>query len=361
MAISAKKAKRERKRRREANERAAKLAARQVPLPPAERDEVNVEELRAMLRSSDNVRDIPLGLLRVHPVHGDRDPYKDSPAGLKRRTRCAAHIRRSGGWNDIACEVLTVCESGDGFYDVINGIGRLYMADMLSGGVVKVLTCRVLKRLTPAQVEKAFEIMGTENTKISPYDVWRSKINHRGPEGDEVRAIVAIEEQFGKSLPVVKLPTKRWGHSLGVLDRALALVSNTSLGADKRYTNIFTSMTVALLASNPKLDEKRFRHVAGEGNTLNENLPGWLFDRAQRKANTKGYLKPHTRTVAWIAAEIFAEEMYNANISQSKWLDVDALAKLNVPTEFYDAYSSAPPRPKRNRFRVVKTDAAVGE
>lgn len=345
--------KKARRNRREQNARDAKFAARQVPVPPAERDEVNVDELRTMLRSSDNVRDIPLGLLRIHPVHGDRDPYKDTPAGLKRRARCAAHIRRSGGWNDIACEVLTVCDGGDGFFDVINGIGRMYMADVLSGGVVKVLTCRVLKKLSTAQVEKAFEIMGTENTKISPYDVWRSKINHRGPEGEEVRAIVAIQEKFGKNMPSAKIQVLRWGHSLGVLERALALVANTSLGTDKRYANIFTAATIAMLASNRRLDEKRFRHVVGEGDTLNDNLPGWLFDRAQRKANTMGYLKPHARTTAWVAAVIIADEMYNKGIGRDKVLDVDALATMTVPADFADSYSSAPPKAKRGRFKIV--------
>lgn len=351
--MGAKDEKKARKQRREANARAAKLAARQVPTPPAERDEVNVAELSRMLHATDNVRDIPLGLLRIHPVHGDRDPYKDTPAGLKRRLRCQAHIRKSGGWNDLACEVLTVCESGDGFFDVINGVGRLYMADVLSGGIVKALTSRVLKRLTTAQVEKVFEIMGTENTKISPYDVWRSKINHRGPEGDEVRAIVAIQETFGKNMPSAKIQTLRWGHSLGVLERALALIANTSLGADKRYANIFAAATIAMLASNRRLDEKRFRHVVGEGDTINDNLPGWLFDRAQRKANTMGYLKPHARTTAWVAAGIIAEELYNKGIGRDKVLDLDALSTLTVPADFADTYSSAPPKAKRAKFKIV--------
>jgi|SRR5579864_211050 len=343
-------AKRARREARAANIRAAKIAARQVPTAPSERD-VDVAQLNALLSRTDNVKDVPLGLLRVHPVHGDRDPYKDSPEGLRRRQRCVGHIRASGGWNNAACEVLTACDGGDGFFDVINGVGRLYMADVLSGGLVDTLPVRILTKLTNAEVLKVFEIMGTQNTKISPYDLWRSKKDARTAEGAEVRDILGIKEAFGNKWPHVKLPVMQFGYSKGVLHRAVALVTNTALGTNQKLVNIMTSATIALFATNPKLDEARFRHVLPEGN---DSLPGWLFDRAQAKANKLGYLKPHARVAAWLVAHIIADELYNPAFRGAK-LDIDALATLKC--DYYDAYSNAPPKAKRTKLRVVASAA----
>src|SRR5579864_6158743 len=176
-------------------------------------------------------------------------------------------------------------------------------------------------------------------------------VDARTAEGAEVRDILGIKEAFGNKWPHVKLPVMQFGYSKGVLHRAVALVTNTALGTNQKLVNIMTSATIALFATNPKLDEARFRHVLPEGN---DSLPGWLFDRAQAKANKLGYLKPHARVAAWLVAHIIADELYNPAFRGAK-LDIDALATLKC--DYYDAYSNAPPKAKRTKLRVVASAA----
>ena len=355
MSAAKREAKRERRLRREANMRRLRVSP---PLPPAERTEIT-EDIERQIALTDNVRNIPLALLKIHECHGDRNPYLDTPDGKKRRQRCEGHIRDAGGFDLAACEVLTISVHRDGTHWIINGVGRLYMADVLSGGLVTALPCKLLFGLTPSQERTLFERMGTQNTKISPYDVWRSKISARGEEGDEVRAIVALRGQFGRNMPRVTLPVLRFGNAMlspkdgkPVLERALALVVNTSLGANRKLTSMMTSATIALLGTNANFDEERFRAVIG---TDDEFFSQRLFERALKKANKLGFLRPHARTTAWVIAGLIAEEYYNLRIGADRKLDTSALDDLRHG----DAYSSQdPPKLAPKTFKAGTTDGS---
>lgn len=340
--------KRAREARRTANLHAYKHAARTPPPPPpSEREEIT-GEIEALLTATTNVKDIPLQMLRIHSCHGDRNPYNDTPEGLARRARCDTHIRDAKGWDHLACEVLTVSVHKDGSYWIIDGVGRLYMADILAGGMVKVLPCRLLPGLTPSQEHALFKRLGQQRTKVSPYDVWRDS------GAPDVRPIVALKAKFGHNMPRVQLPTLRFAFEQKIpktgeptLERAIALVASTPLGCNRTYTTVMTGAVAAILSSQPNFDEERFRSVIPN----DEDFSYRLFDKAQRTASKLGYIKPHTRTVTWRAALLLVEDYYNPNLGRDRKLlagNLDAIA-----TEFRDAYSAADP-PSKPRLAVVK-------
>ncbi len=352
MNVSKKKAKAARRARRETNR---KNWPKAVPLPPSERPipEGIDAGLAAQLARTDNVFDIPLHLLKIHPVHGDRNPYHDTPEGFRRRKKCEGHIRAHNGWSQTACEVLTVAVDEKGLYWIINGGGRLYMADVLSNGLAKVLPCKVLRGLTDAQIRALFKIMGREYTRVSEYDLWRANQSARGPEGDAVRAILEIKKQFGNNMPNLKLPTLKFGYAIKspktrepVLQQAVALVNNTALGGDRKLANIMTNAVIAILGTNGNVDEDRFRHVLPrEDRLLMGSTARDLIARARRAANSLGYGNPHARTIAWQVAIIIVEEKYNPRFGDK--LNASALDKLPADPSYTDAYSSAFPKAKK--------------
>lgn len=349
------KAKREREARRAANLFAHKQIVRTPPAPPPSEREELTPEIEAMLSATANCKDVPLQMLRIHSCHGDRDPYKDTPEGFARRARLSTHIRDAGGWDNLACEVLTVSVHKDESYWIIDGVGRLYMADVLAGGVVNVLPCRLLYGLTHAQEHKLFKRLGTQRTKVSPYDVWRDS------GSDDVKPITALKAQFGHHMPKVQLPVLRFCFEQKcaksgepTLERAVALVANTALGSNNKYTSVMTGAVAAILATQPNFDECRFRDVLPDDPAFSYRL----FTKAQRATIKLGYLKPHNRTVAWQVAILLIDDWYNPNLGRDRKLiaaNLDA-----VSTAFHDAYSVADPAERKAaaKLKVVSGTAA---
>jgi len=345
---SKKDAKRARRARREANRHTYKLVARAAPpAPPSEREDITAD-IEAMLTATTNVKDVPLQMLRIHTCHGDRNPYNDTPQGFARRSRCVAHIRDANGWDALACEVLTVSVHKDDSMWVIDGVGRLYMADVLSGGLVKTLPCRLLYGLTPAQEHALFKRLGTQRTRVSPYDVWRDS------GSDDVKPITAVMAQFGNNMPKVQLPTLRFAFEQkspktgkSVLENAIALVVSTSLGVNRKYTTAMTGAVAAILASQPTFDEARFRAVLPD----NPDFSFGLFLKAQRAAIKLGYVKPHIRTVTWQIAILLIEDYYNPNLGRDRKMLSGHLDSM--VTKFGDAYSAADPPDYKAKPRLA--------
>lgn len=343
--------------RRAANLKAYKTAARAImfdpPLPPNERVEITAE-IEAQIAATDNVKDIPLALLKIHAVHGARNPYDNTPAGLVWRRRCHLHISRAGGqWDATACQVLTVFLDRNGNYWIIDGAGRLYMAAELSGGVVKTLPCKILTGLTEAQIRILFKRMGTEISRISSYDAWRADEGTRGNE--DVGRIVKITDSFGVNMPKVTLPVLLFGYETKspatgepVLADAIADVINTSMNANRKLTSVFTAATIALRGTNAKFSQERYRHVIGEGD---EFYTARMVAKVKKIANKLGYLRPTMRTIAWQLAVVLGEE-YNNGYRKGPHLDLAALDKVVAPNA--DAYSTAdPPKPTPKKPKFV--------
>ena len=336
------KSKRDREARRAANAAIYKHAVRTPPpLPPSEREDIT-PEIEALLAVTTNVRDVPLPMLRIHSCHGDRNPYNDTPEGLARRLRCQGHIANAEGWDALACEVLTVSVHKDSSYWIIDGAGRLYMADVLSAGLVKTLPCRLLYGLTPSQEHALFKRLGTQRTRVSPYDVWRDS------GAEDVKPIVALKEQFGYNMPKVQLATLRFAYEQKsaksgepVLQQAVSLVANTALGANRKYTTIMTGAVAAILATQTGFDEARFRDVLPDDPEFSYRL----FAKAQRAAIKLGFLDAHARNVTWQTAVLLIEDYYNKNLGRDRKLVSGHLDGL--VTKFSDAYSTGDPNEKK--------------
>lgn len=338
-----KKAKRDRLR---ANLHAYKHAARTPPpAPPHEREDIT-PEIEALLTTTSNVKDVPLAMLQIHSCHGDRNPYLDTPEGAARRARLQTHIADAGGWDQLACEVLTVSVHKDNTYWIIDGIGRLYMADVLCPGIVNTLSCRLLYGLTPKQEHALFKRIGTQRTKVSPYDVWRDS------GAEDVKPIIALKAKFGHNMPKVQLPTLRFAYEQKapngepVLDRAISIVANTSLGCNRKYTTVMTGAVAAIIASQPNFDEKRFRDVLPDDPLFSFRL----FTSAQRETVRLGYLKPHSRTVTWQTAILLIEDWYNPNLGRDRKLASANLTRIT--TAFSDAYSTADAADHKAKIRA---------
>lgn len=350
--------------RRDANFKAARAAARAMmydpPPPPNERIEIT-PEIEAQIAATDNVKDIPLALLKIHVVHGGRNPYDNTPAGLVRRRRCHLHIKRAGGqWDATACQVLTVFLDRAGNYWIIDGAGRLYMAAELSGGTVKTLPCKILTGLTDAQIRVLFKRMGTEISRISAYDAWRADVGTRGNE--DVAKIVKITDSFGPGMPKVTLPVLLFGYSTPspatgepVLANAIADVANTSLGLNRKLTSVSVAAVAALRGTNAKFDQDRFRHVVGEGD---EYYTARKIEKAKSVANRLGYLRPTMRTLAWQLAKLLGGD-YNNGYRKGPHLDLSALDKLATHDDAYSAADPPKKAPKKTPgLRLVAGTAA---
>lgn len=323
------------------------------PPPPCERDEIT-PEVEAQIADTENVKDIPLALLNIHKVHGKRNPYLNTPEGLVRRRRCHAHIRRARGWDQTACQVLTVFLDRNGDYWIIDGAGRLYMAAELAGGVVRALPCKILTGLSEAQIIILFKRMGTEISRVSQFDAWAADKGVRGHE--EVAKIIAIIDSFGFHFPKVTLPVLLFGYSLispatnePVLSLAVADVINTSAGLNRKHTSVFTSSISALRGTNEKFNTERIRQVIGEGD---EYYAARMVEKAKAIANDLGYLRPTMRTIAWQLAKLLGAD-YNSDLKKLPRLQLSALDTLVDPHG--DAYSTAPPPkkvPKKPKWSV---------
>lgn len=324
--------------RRQANARAAKV---HIPAPPplapyAQKQELTKEALEAMIRASKNVMDIPLPLLRIHECHCVRNPYLNTIKGAKRRARLAGHIKWGGGWSDLACGVLIVCVDKHGAFWIVDGVGRLYMAAELSGGIVQTLPCRLLYGLDPAHVIRLFVQMGTQITRVTKDDEWRVS------GAPDVAPITALEEKYGFHFPTMQLEAKRFAFSMKIpktgepaLEKTIVLLNNTALGANEKYTSVMSSMTASLLGTQPLFDEERFRDVVPD----NDGFAATLFEKAARKSFRLGFLRPHVRTIAWQSAILFGSDYYNPRLTVSRKLDVSALDELRTP--FIDAYCAS--------------------
>lgn len=316
-------------------------AAYEPPQPPALTvDAKTIEALVEEARASKNVIDLPLSGLTIPPYHGDRNPYSEQ--GKWRADALRAHIRSSGGWNSHQCEVLTVSLRKDGSYVVIDGVGRVFMAHQLSGGVVTHLSCRILTGLTYAQEVELFRRLGQARNKITPRDAWLAQRGMRGHE--EVGEIMTIVERWGARMPKATLSMLRFGYSRKfpktgepVLETAIAIVANTSLGLNHKLSSTMIGAIVAVLSANPVVDTDRLRHVCQpEGN---DKLSVQWYDRVCAKAGDLGYRKPQQRTVTWLLARHISQ-VYNHSFRGDKLSET----ALEFETDFIDAYSCSPPK-----------------
>ena len=301
-------------------------------------------------------------LMDVPPYHGVRTPVENS----NRRRALQRHLDKAKGTADALPEGFSFlrCEpcavnfiTATGRVNVIDGVGRRWMAMEQTTQPIAALFCRIYTDLTPEQEVDLYKWFLSQRTKGRPLD---EKLADR--EFDpKVDAIMSVVEECGFQITGsrkegtgrhISYGAAAFAYYLGGADLlrvVLYHVKKTIWGSSPLTTSTHIAMLSAVIGRNRDLaGAKRIRE------TMNALSPGRLHHAAFAQAQDMEIRKAQPRHLAWLMTFPFLEK-FNHKLGAASRIkpgsvvfkygevdmpDADAGDKLN------DVYWPFPPTPK---------------
>lgn len=295
------------------------------------------------------IKMVPINLIDIPSFHHNRDPVFSK----ERLTKLKNHLANSGGSFDAelgaGCIVCGPKESGR--YDLIDGVGRKWMAEHASNPQTSILAL-VYPPKTISEQLALFQKLGTQRTNISKPDLFVAEAKcGRQPAKAILDTLKRLGFKIGATFArgmAISINVAQFGWitaDVNVLELALADIKNTNWGTSKKTNMPHVTAICAIRKKNPDLDQKRLRKVMNETNVLG------VAGEATRLAHDNGVVFVRSRYIAPYIAWVLVNQ-YNKGLLASKRLSETSIFDADLSD--YHVYE-----PKVPRTRLVASGDGI--